>query len=43
LNILSPGFRIGGIIGGAVDAVVTKTIGKLAISTFIEQTADVVA
>jgi EcsC protein family len=30
---------VGGIIGGTVDAVATNTIGKVAISTFIEQPA----
>lgn len=30
---------VGGIIGGTVDAVATKTIGKVAISTFIEKPA----
>jgi hypothetical protein len=34
---------VGGIIGGTVDAVATKTIGKVAISTFIEQPAEFVS
>jgi hypothetical protein len=31
---------VGGLIGGTVDAVATKTIGKIAISTFIEHPAN---
>lgn len=30
---------LGGVIGGAVDAIATKTIGKVAINTFIEKPA----
>lgn len=30
---------IGGVIGGTVDAIATKAIGKVAINTFIEKTA----
>lgn len=29
---------LGGVIGGTVDAIATKTIGKVAINTFIEKT-----